>query len=411
MIHELTDRPATRRIAIASVALLLFAGIVALTTHNGKNGGVGDARLTTKGRAIVTAVNGQRRTVTGTVAMHSGETVEAVEGAMTIELPNGSTVEGRPSFKTSDPTRVKIAQPVELLAGDLLVVATNGADVDSGGNRVHLDDGIDGPSAARVSRSLAVGAAVFRGHASFDSAGQTRAIPALRTLEVSALGRPPSSPSVLKIDDANTDPWERRFLGEAIDLGHTLDGYASTYTRTIGRGNGTTVGSFKEAFPSLKEEADFTNSLLSATPHDAGETFVGAAIGSLSRRGAFADRWREAFAFRDAGANWGFVALDQGVATDPLLSALGTALNATQFPFAVAARTPPTAATTPSTTGGGPATTPTTTSGGGPTTSPPPTTSPSTTLVPPTGSPLVDGIVKNVNDLLGGLLGGRPPGG
>ena len=36
---------------------------------------------------------------------------------------------------------------------------------------------------------------------------------------------------------------------------------------------------------------------------------------------------------------------------------------------------------------------------------------PTTTVVPPTGSPLVDGIVKNVNDLLGGLVGGRPPGG
>ena len=107
MIHELTDRPATRRIAIASIALLLFAGVVAIGTHNA--GGVGDARLTTKGHALVTAVNGQHRTVTGTVALHRGETVEAVDGAMTVELPDGSSVEGRPSFKSSDPTRVKVA--------------------------------------------------------------------------------------------------------------------------------------------------------------------------------------------------------------------------------------------------------------------------------------------------------------
>ena len=387
----------------------MFAGVVAIATHTGDSGGVGDARLTTKGRALVTAVNGQRRTVTGTVALHRGETVEAVDGAMTIELPDGSTVEGRPSFKSSDPTRVKVAQPVELLAGDLLVVASEGTDVDAGGNRVHLDSGGDGPSAARVSRSLAVGAAVYRGTATLDSAGQARAIPALRALEVSALGRPPTAASPLKVDDTDTDPWDRR-LGEAIDLGHTLGNYAAAYTDTIAGGNGVTVGAYKQELPALADEADFTAALLAAAPpHSSGETFIGAAIASLSRRGSFADRWREMFRFRDAGANWGFVALDQGVASEPLLSAVQDALNAAPFGFALAVQTPPTAATA-STAGGGPTTTPPTTPPGGPTTTPP-TTPPTTTIVPPTGSPLVDGIVKNVNDLLGGLVGGRPPGG
>jgi hypothetical protein len=390
--------------------LLLFAGIVAIATESGDSGGVGDARLSTDGRALVTAVSGQRRTVTGTVALHRGEIVEAVEGAMTVELPDGSTVEGRPSFKSSDPTRVRVAQPVELLAGDLLVMAASGADVDSGGNRVHLDTGVDRPSAARVSRSLAVGAAVYHGTATFDSAGQTRVIPALRALEVSALGRPPSAASPLKIDEAQTDPWDRRFLGEAIDLGRTLSNYSTVYTRTLGAGNGATVGAYKTVLPALTNEADFTPGLLAALPHDSGETFIGAAIASLSRRGTFADRWRATFAFHDAGANWGFVALDQGVASDPLLSTIQDALNATQFQFARAAQTPPTATPAPPTTGGGPTTTPTT-QPGGPTTTPPPTTPPTTSPVPPTGSPLVDGIVKNVNDLLGGLVGGGPPGG
>jgi hypothetical protein len=410
VIRELTHHPATRRIAIASVALLLFAGIVAIATGTGSSGGVGDARLSTEGRALVTAVNGQRRTVTGTVALHRGETAEAVEGAMTLELPDGSTVEGRPGFKSSDPTRVKVAQPVELLAGDLLVTATAGTDVDSGGNRVHLDKGVDGASAARVSRSLAVGAAVYRGTATFDSAGQTRVIPALRSLDVSALGRPPAAASALKIDEAQTDPWDRRFLGEAIDLGRTLANYSTVYTQTLGAGNGVTVGAYKKALPSLADEADFTPALVAASPHDSGETFIGAAIASLGRRGPFAGRWRETFGFRDAGANWGFVALDQGVASDPLLSAIQDALNATQFQFALAAQPPSTATTASAGPGGGPTTTPTT-QPGAPTTTTPPTTPPTTTLLPPTGSPVVDGLVKNVNDLLGGLAGGRPPGG
>jgi hypothetical protein len=408
VITELAERPATRRIAIASIAVLLFAGIVAIATRDSK--GVGDARLTAAGHAFVTSADGQRRTVSGTVALHRGDTVEAGDGAMTIELPDGSTVEGRPSFKNSDPTRVKIAVPVELLAGDLLATATNGANVDAGGNHVHLDDGVDGPSAMRVSRSLAVATSVFHGTVTLDSAGQTRNVAALRTLEVSSLGRPPAAASPLKVDDTNPDPWERRFLGEAIDLGHTLDSDAKVYRDTIARGNGVTVGAYKDVFPGLANEAEFTNALVSASTHDAGEAFVGAAIASLSRRGGFADRWRELFAFRAAGANWGFVALDQGVATDALLSAVQDALNHTRFQFAIAAQTPATAATA-TTSPSGPTTTPTTQPGRGTTTTTPPTTPPSTTIVPPTGSPLVDGIVKNVNQLLGGLVGGRPPGG
>jgi hypothetical protein len=392
------------------VAVLLFAGIVAVATKTGSSGGVGDARLSTKGRAFITAVNGERRTVTGTVALHRGETVEAVDGPMTIELPDGSTVEGRPGFKSSDPTRVKVAAPVELLAGDLLVTATGGTDVDSGGNRVHLDSAVDAPSAARVSRSLAVAAAVYRGTATLDSAGQQRVIPALRALDVSALGRPPSSASPLKVDDTQTDPWDRRFLGEAIDLGHTLANYSNVYTSTLG-GNGATVGLYADALPGLADEGEFTNALLAEAPPESGERFIGAAIASLSRKGTFAERWRATFAFRTAGANWGFVALDQGVASNPLLSAVEDALNGTRFQF-VLAQPQATIATSPPATAGGPTTAPPNTTPGTPpptTTTPPPPTS--TTIVPSTGSPVVDGIVKNVNDLLGGVVGGEPPGG
>jgi hypothetical protein len=405
VIEELARHPATRRVAIASIAVLLFAGVVAITTRDG--GGVGEARVTTKGHVLITALSGQRRTVTGTVALHRGETVEAVDGAMAVELPDGSTVEGRPSFKRADPTRLKIAQPVELLAGDLLVVASEGTDVDAGGNRVHLDAGTDGPNAARVSRSLAVGTAVYRGSATLDSAGQARPVPALRAIEVSALGRPPTAASPLEVDESNTDPWDRRFLGEAIDLGGTLSRYATVYASTL-RGNGVTVGAYKQQFKALTDEAGFTPALLAETPHDAGETFIGAAIASLSRRGSFIERWRDVFRFYDAGANWGFVALDQGVASEPLLSAIQDALNIAPFEFALAAQSPPTSGTT-APPGTGPTTT-VTTPPGGPTTTPP-TTPPTTTIVPPTGSPVVDGIVKSVNDLLGGLVGGGPPGG
>lgn len=400
MIRDVLDRPATHRIAIASVALLLFAGVIAAATHR-SDSGVGDARLTTKGRAAVTAVNGDRREVSGTVALHRGETVEALQDTMKIELPDGATVEGRPGVDRTNATRVKISTPVELLAGDLLLTATHGTDLDAGGNRIHLSDGVDGPSALRASRSLAVGAYVYRGAVVFDSAGQTRNVPALRELEVSALGRPPTAPQPLRLHEG--DEWDRRFLGDAIDLSKTLEQYSATYTRTLGTTSAGAPGFYTSVLPPLASEGDFSASLLSASPHPPGETLVGAAIATLSRRGPFVDRWNQVFAFRDNGAAWGLVALDQGVASAALLSAMQNAVNTTPFQFALPAPTPPTTvATTPTTagpvTGPTPTTAPTT-----PTTTPPPTTT--TTIIPPTGSPVIDGLVNNVNKLLGGLTG------
>lgn len=404
MMNDLLSRPAAKRVAIASVATLLFAGVVAVATHS--SGGVGDARLRTKGHATVTSASGERRTVTGTVALHRGDVVEAVDDTIDVDLPDGSSVEGRTGYKDNDATRLKIAQPVELLAGEALVVSRSDTDVDAGGNRVHLDRG-DGDSAARVSRALAVSAGVYRGTATLDSAGQTRSLSALRSIEVSVLGRP-ATPLPLKVND--DDPWDRRFLGEAMDLGHTLDSYASSYTQTLG---GTRTPTFyRDLLPSLKDEDGLTSTLLAAHPHTTGDTIVGLAIAGLSRRGAIADRVQGVFDFRDAAdppTNWGLVALDQGVARDPLLAEVQQALNTSPFQFTQAAQAPPTP--------GGNATTTTSTppAGGGNTTTttppnqpPPPTT---TTIVPPTGQPLVDGLVDTVNKLLGGLLGGGgPPG-
>ena len=79
---------------------------------------VGEGRLSTRGRAAITAVSGARREVSGVVALHTGETVEAIEGALTVELPDGSVVEGRPRYKASDPTRVTVrsTSPMALLS-------------------------------------------------------------------------------------------------------------------------------------------------------------------------------------------------------------------------------------------------------------------------------------------------------
>ena len=92
MINELVDHPATKRIALAAIAAVMFAGIVAAATKS-DDGNVGEGRLTAHGRALITQVDGARREVSGVVALHTGDTVEAVDGTMTIDLPDGSTIE------------------------------------------------------------------------------------------------------------------------------------------------------------------------------------------------------------------------------------------------------------------------------------------------------------------------------
>ena len=430
MIRELVDHPATKRIAFAAVAAVMFAGIVAAATKS-DDGNVGEGRLTAHGRALVTQVNGARREVSGVVALHTGETVEAVVGAMTIDLPDGSTIEGRPPYRTSAATRVKIARPAELLDGDLLIVAKNGTDVLAAGNRIHLDPGSGSPNALRASRSLAVDASVFRGSATFDSAGQMRPIPALRALDVSALGRPPMATSPLDLDE--NDGWVRRFLGDAIDLEHTLDSYIQSSV-TLGTANSGTPGYYRSLVPSLANEAGLTSELLATSPHSPIDTIIGGAIAGLSHKADFATRWHDVFAFKDAGAKWGLVALDQNVEGAALLREVQSALNTAPLSFALrGSATNRTTPTTPSTSG----TTTTQPSGGAPTTQPsPPPTSPTVppptvppptlpaptvpTLPPPTvptlptapqtGEPVVDGLVSSVNQLLGSVAGQPPTG-
>jgi hypothetical protein len=450
---ELARRPAATRVAIASIAFLLFAGVVAVLTHEGGLG-PGEARLHADGVANVISPNGEQRAVRGTMLVHVGDVVESTEGTMKIDLPDGSAVEGRSALKASPTaaqnTRVKIAHPVEVLAGDLLVTTNKSTDIDAGGNRVHLDDS-DGQSAARVSRSLAVVAGVYRGEATLDSAGQRRTITSLRQLDVTTLGRPSAAPRPLTVVDS--DAWDRRFLGEAMDLTVALDRYIRGYSPSLAPGEGRTVGFYRSLLEPLANQQDFETPMLDEKRMgNPGDTLVGAAIAGLGTHDTFKQRWTNGFAFHDAGAGWGLVALDQGVASDPLLRALDAALNGSPLQFVAAVRasaasgggaagtnggatasgtaspSSSSAGTSPSggTAGTSPGALPTPGTLGAPTapTTPPPTaptlppilppiTPPPTTLPPSggsgtsTGNPVVDGVVDDVNDLLNG--GTNPP--
>jgi hypothetical protein len=159
--------------------------------------------------------------------------------------------------------------------------------------------------------------------------------------------------------------------------------------------------------PALDQEPEFTADLVDAGSRPQGETLIGAAIASLGRRGSFTDRWKAIFDFHQQGAEWGLVALDQGVDGEPLLGAVEQALNGTTFEFAAAPAASPTTtapgAGNTTTTSPPPGTPPPTTP---PPTSPPPTTPPAGGPLPTTGIGIIDNAVAPVNDLIGGLLGG-----
>jgi hypothetical protein len=220
---------------------------------------------------------------------------------------------------------------------------------------------------------------------------------------VPALGLPPASPRPLQYDSG--DAWDRRFLGEAIDLGERLEAMAAGYTGNVDADEVRTPSFYKAVLPGLVDEVEFTVDLIDRD-RPPGETLVGAAIADLGRRGSFAERWASIFSFRDQGAEWGIVALDQGVDRGPLLGAVTDAVESE--PLAVGPTT-----TRPRRGGGGTSATSVTS----PTTVPSsPTTRPSSpaTVPAPGGGdgeegllgPLLGPVSELLAGLIDGLLGG-----
>jgi hypothetical protein len=319
-----------------------------------------------------------------------------------MHLKGGAVLELRAKVGSSTDTVVVMGPAPVLQAGDLLVTA----DDDQRVTVDRTDLTISGGS-ARMARAVGVEVAAYDADVALDSAGQQRTIPALRQMQVPALGLPPEAPRPLVYDP--TDPWDRRFLGEAIDLGDRLESLAVGYTQNLASGDVPDVSFYEQVLPGLASEPEFTANLVDPR-RPPGETLVGAAITELGRRGTFTERWASVFAFRDQGAKWGLVALDQGVERTPLLGAVTTAVQ--DSPLAIGPPRPkPSPTPSPSTTtttlppAAGPTTT-TTAPTSPPTTVPPPPDSGGGGLLSPVLDPVTNLLSGVLKALLGGLLGG-----
>jgi hypothetical protein len=379
--------------------------------------GSGEARLEVDGQAIVSRHDGGKDVVDGKTDLHRGDRVELTKGTGRMAMRDGVRMELRSGLGDAADSLVLMGTTPVLEAGDLLVAAPDQMKVSAAGTTLVIEKG-----AARISRALGLGVAAYDGIVHLDSAGIERDVSALREMQVPAIGRPPHAGR--PFDYKSTDPWDRQFLGDAIAFGEHLQRLADGYTNNLNPGEGRTPGFFRLVLPGLDDEPQFGDKVGVDIDRQPGETLIGAAIADLGHRGEFADRWASVFEFRDAGAAWGLVALDQAVSDDPLLGSIEQAVASSPLTFAAArpsavapsqssSPVPPTTTTTPPTQS--PPKAPPTTPPPGPVPTVPPTVPP----LPPADplTPVVEPAIKPVTDvvsgLVGGLLGllGPPPGG
>lgn len=357
-----------------------------------------DARLSVQGVAEVNARGEGPSRVDGDRSLRAGDRVRVLAGTATVllggerqlELREGTTIElaGEPQ----EPVRP------ELVGGPLLVTtAGQPVTVTSAGTEILVT------GATRVSRTPDLVVATYRGSTEVTADGRTMSVPAFRQTTVPVGGPSPDRPS--PIEYLAADAWDQRLLGEAVDLGAQLLAKSRGFTSQSASGQNRTAADFRRLLPGLDAEPAFYTLFDPARP--AGETLVGASVALESRKGTFADRWANVFGFRGEGADWGFVAFDQGVDRSAVLRLIDGAIGRAPTPVFAGGTIPPTPR----------APAPTTTPRGRP--SPPPTSRPpvstATTLpssAPPTTQPPlntgtpVDETVNSLLDALNGLLRG-----
>lgn len=398
----------SKRLVPVTVALLLAGGVASCSRSSGSAAG----RLTVDGRAEVGRPGEDRREVTGSRDVEIGDRVRVLEGSAVVRLPDDRRIElRRGSDVALQGGQGRNSVRPALMEGDLLVVSDREPLVVTAAG---AEVGVQGD--ARVSRGLVLLVAVYEGTAQLSATGSTLTVPALRQAGLPATG--PFPMKLTPLEYSPSDPWDQRYLSDAIELGGRLDARSQGFTAQLGPGEGRSFNFFRDLFPQLAAEPGFTASLVSPT-RAPGETLVGAAIVLEGRRATFAERWASVFSFRDQGASWGLVALDQEVGRTPLVDNIERAASRgpTMFAGAPPGRAPSTA-TPPGASGGtgtGGTRAPTTTapprsrSGAATTTTttaPPP---PTPTTVPPrgplnTGAPLVDDSVNSLVNTLSGLL-------
>ena len=323
--------PSLRVLAVVNVAVLVFG--VSMAGAERFVAPVARPRaaiLELDGTARLSGPGGREMLADGGHDVRLGDLVELTAGHAVLELIGGGSIELR-AGGAGEGSRLALAEPPSLLGGDALVVSPPGRAVaiEAGGARLDLSGG-----AGRVSRATGVTFALYSGRAVLSSGGRSLdgGLPALRQVVVPAPGKLPLAPSPLSFGTV-PDPWDRRFLGDTIDLQAALERRSAGFTTSLRDDIRPDVFFFQAVLPGLLHEPAFDQALLDERRRPVGETLVGAAVALLGEGGSFEDRWREVFTLREQGAGWGLVALGHGVARDPLMKALDEAVNRSPLIF------------------------------------------------------------------------------
>ena len=395
-------------VAVSSIAL-------ALTGCTGSSSTPAAGRLVVEGQAEVTRPGEDRREVSGSRDLEVGDRVRVRQGTAVIRLVDDRRLDLRAGsdVELQAGADEKRARPT-LLGGDVLVISGGGP----------LAVGVSGAEVAvegdaRVSRGATLLVASYKGTAQLSSAGSALTVPALRQAGLPATEQFPTKVSPLEY--VPSDEWDQRYLSDAIELSNQLAARSDGFTAQLGATEGRSFNYFRDLVPALAAEPAFVASMINPS-RPPGETLVGAAVVLEGKQGTFAERWGAVFGFRDQGAPWGLVALDQGVSRVAVLGVIEGAISRGPTSFAAGPPTRTPSSLAPPSIGGSPVTTvaPRTT----PTTSRPRAGATTTTTVPAasattsttlarplnTGAPLVDEPVNSLVNTLTGLLnslGGR----
>ena len=369
----------------------------------------GEARLSVeRGHAEVARAGEPDRFVTDKLTLRTGDRVKVLTGEARMRLPEGRELWLR------DGSDVTVSARPRLNAGDVVALAgEHSLTVRAADATATVLDG-----AARVRRDLGMSAGTYEGSVRLTTASKTLEVPAYRQASVASIGLLPVRPTPLAFHES--DAWDRRFLGVAMELTTDLQRRSEGLTAQLDRGEGRSPGFYRMLLPGL-DERGFEPALIDGT-RGPGETLVGAAIALRGERGSLTERWRQIFSFRDDGAAWGLVALDQAVTDVPgvrrvLTEALGRLPASTDVAVAAPAEAAPVTIEAPRATTGsgsraaGPGSVPSTVPAPmtPPATQPPPTNPPPVTLppvAPPSSQGPVEGVLDPVVDTVDGLVGG-----
>jgi hypothetical protein len=331
----------------------LISGEAAVTVHRGTPVAAADALLRAGDAVVVDKGVAAIRTTGGTLFARAGSAVVFTRGAP------------------------RIARGDVLVQGKAFNVAMRAASAEISG-------------IARVRQGLTLEVGMYKGGAVVHTATETVGVPLLRRVIVAGNGGVSAATLAPLVLDA-TDAWDRKFLGDAIELDAALTARSRGLTLLIA-GQGNDVLSQVLATP------QWHDALTVLGDQPIGEVVVAAELA----RAAHLDKTAiaEALKLRGEGASWGLIAIGLGVHDVPAKFAGLDAVAAPEVapavvvPQAPAAPTPLPAATTPL------VTLPTAPVGG----NQPPVT------VPPSGATATDpnpvaSLVHGLGDVIGGLLG------